>query len=679
MEPLQLQPIGNINNLQMLEGQRPPQISEKDKEIQLKLRGFFDTFYSIMINETREKQLFKYYEDGIRLILEVDTIDYLNQTEHANEKVQLKDKILNVLLYLFPEKPELYYFTACIYKEVDMTRYLMWLHLCMDKDPTFTENILDIIKVYFDMNKTASIDHLNKKYGNVIYGSTNKRIQLSSSAVLLKSHRKNSAKLLLEELIFHKEFQPEQQILLYITVIRLYLEMSTTDMVIYYINKSIEYCNVTPDIKPDLLRKLYDNIMIAFDYMYHTMENRQQICNLFRNIHSSLPHSNRLVDPSHPIPEKVCITETELGNQMTVNTPIKIGYVSSDMVSHAVSHFIIPILENHSEKFEIYCFTKNEMIQLPTIKKCIPIGGLDANTVAHKIREMGIDILIDLNGYTSDNRLDVFEYIPAPIQVTYLGYPNSLLLDYIHYRITDIIADHETSCQIYTEKLVKLPDCFLLFKDTFPRNLFRLKKDLSQPVILGSLNKESKINTLVLDVWREIMEENPNTKILIKLDSVEGEDVGRMDFFKKMLNVDASRILLVNYMKEDMHYMELFKEIDILLDTFPYSGTTTTCKALYSSVPVITLYNKDYHSHCVSASILINSQLQELVAYSAKEYKEKVSDLCNNREKLEYYRSGFISENFDACMNPEKFMQNYEKGLMQIYLHAYQTRKNDIL
>lgn len=662
-----LQPMGNINNLQNQE--QPYQMSEKEKEMQIKLGNFFETFYSIIIKEQREKNLVKYYEEGIRLILELDTIE----NSKKEEKLQMKDKILNILLYLFPEKIELYYYYACIYKDVDMSRHLMWLHICMDKDPTYGEAILDIIKAYMDMDKTYIIDNLNTKYNNAIYGSNDYRIQLSSVAVLLKSHRKRSAKDILDHFIQPDHFSPNQQMIFYIILTRLYLELSSVELSFHYINKCIEYCSVTQNIPTDLLRIMYDNIMITFDYVYHSNTDRQRICDIFKNIHSSIAPPHRMIRSTDPIPEKIKYVETT-GQIIMTNKPMKIGYVSSDMVNHAVSHFIIPIIENHSEDFEIYCFTKNEMLQIPTIKKCIPIAKMDCKTVAEKIREIGIDILIDLNGYTSGNRLDVFEYMPAPIQVTYLGYPNSLLLDYIHYRITDTIADNETSLQPYTEKLVKLPGCFLLYKDHFPRNHFRLKKGLNQPIILGSMNKESKINNDVLDLWREIMAENPNTKILIKLDTIEGEDVERMQFYKERLDVDETRIILVSYMKENIHYMELFKEIDVLLDTFPYSGTTTTCKSLYMSVPVITLYNKDYHSHCVSGSILINSQLQELVAYSKEEYKEKVSDLCNNREKLEYYKNGFISENFDKCMDPERFMRDYERGLMQIYLDAFQSR-----
>ncbi len=662
MNPLHLlQPSLTMNNSQNTVN------SEEDDKFRFRIRSFFGKFYS-NLREVKEKALHDYYKEGIQLILDIDSMEKMD----AAEKVQLKQNVMDILLTIFPEKPELYYYMACIYKDVNMDKYIFWLHICLDKDPTYAENVLDIIKTYFNMDQNNIIENLNKKYNGAIFGSQDPRVKLSSATVLLKTHRKKSAKNLMENILYHK-FPGDLQIIFYITLIRLYLELSSSDMSIHYINKCIEYCMKTPNIKKEILRTFYDNIMITFDYFYYDQNDRINIYNSFKTVHSSLPYSSRIT-PELEKKVKRMKDETTLQEMVVSTNTIKIGYVSSDMVNHAVSHFIIPILENHSEKFEVYCFTKNEYINLPKVKKCIPIGDMTTVAAAEKIRELGIDVLIDLNGYTAGNRLDVFEYVPAPIQVTYLGYPNSLCLDYIHYRITDTIADHETSQQKYSEKLVKLPGCFLMFKETFPRNHFRIKKGLNDPIIFGSLNKESKINNSVLNVWSEILRETPNSKILIKLDTIAGEDVDRIQFYTSNLDVDESRIIFVNYMKENIHYMELFKEVDVLLDTFPYSGTTTTCKALYSSVPVVTLYNKDYHSHNVSASILINSNLHELVAYSIEEYKEKVYDLYRNREKLEYYRSGFISEEFDKCMDSEKFMVGYENGILQMYLHAVETR-----
>jgi predicted O-linked N-acetylglucosamine transferase (SPINDLY family) len=234
------------------------------------------------------------------------------------------------------------------------------------------------------------------------------------------------------------------------------------------------------------------------------------------------------------------------------------------------------------------------------------------------IYEDKIDILFDLNGHTDGSRLDVFTLNPAPVQITYMGYPNTTGLKSMHYRLTDNISDHPESKQKYSEKLVYLPSFFLVFKSII-QNTPIIPRKTDKTVYLGSLNKENKSSPDVLRVWKEIMKSNKNTKIIIKTNGL----IDRTDFYKKVLDITADRLILLDKSLSNEQYVALDSKIDILLDTFPYSGTTTTCNALYNSIPVITLYNKDYHSHNVSSSILTRCGFPELVAHTFQEYIDK--------------------------------------------------------
>ena len=142
----------------------------------------------------------------------------------------------------------------------------------------------------------------------------------------------------------------------------------------------------------------------------------------------------------------------------------------------------------------------------------------------------------------------------------------------------------------------------------------------------------------------------------------------RIKFYKDALDVEEDRLIIVEFCSNE-EYMNLFYKIDILLDTFPYSGTTTTCHALHASTPVVTLYHKDYHAHNVSSSLLINSGFPELVSYSKNEYVEKVIDLCNQPEKLAEYKTS-IRQGFSELMEPKQFMKEYEDILSRLY-HQY--------
>jgi predicted O-linked N-acetylglucosamine transferase (SPINDLY family) len=187
---------------------------------------------------------------------------------------------------------------------------------------------------------------------------------------------------------------------------------------------------------------------------------------------------------------------------------------------------------------------------------------------------------------------------------------------------------------------------------------------MDNTIILGALNKENKNSDYVLDTWKTILKTNSKLKILIKLSTLDNE-IDRTAYYCKKLDVEKDRLIIVNKCSEE-EYVNLFTKVDILLDTFPYSGTTTSCNALYNSVPIITMYNKDYHVPNVTASVLINSGFPELVSYNHEEYIQKVLDLSSNMDRIHNYKKT-IHTKFMELMNSERFMKDYEKTLKNLY------------
>jgi hypothetical protein len=159
------------------------------------------------------------------------------------------------------------------------------------------------------------------------------------------------------------------------------------------------------------------------------------------------------------------------------------------------------------------------------------------------------------------------------------------------------------------------------------------------------------------------MQKTEHTKLLIKVNSKDNIEE-RIKYYSQLLGIEKNRLILITKVSNE-EYIDLFYNIDIMLDTFPYSGTTTTCNSLYNSIPVITLYNKDLHSHNVSSSLLINSGLNELVAYSMEEYIEKTVLLCNDKERINDYKKN-IHGKFENLMNEKEFMKDYEKLLLEL-------------
>jgi predicted O-linked N-acetylglucosamine transferase (SPINDLY family) len=353
---------------------------------------------------------------------------------------------------------------------------------------------------------------------------------------------------------------------------------------------------------------------------------------------------------------------------------IRIGYVSSDFNLHVVSHFILPILRNHDlNRFELYLYINLEEIHeyyrnIPAFKRIIL--NADDYVVAELIQKDAIDILIDLNGNTLNNRLGVFAYNPAPIQMTYLGHPSSTFMKSIQYKIVDSITNPLDSIQYHTEELVRMKGCFLLYEHNIqysPPITHRLSN--RREIVFGSFNKESKNSEYILEIWGRILREVENSKIKIKLDSFDNAEA-RLAYYAEKMNVSPDRIIILTKL-HDKAYMELFVDVDILLDTSPYSGTTTTCHSLYNSLPIITLYNKDYHCHNVSASLLIHTGLERMVAKSPDEYVEIAKYMVANIDWFNEYKKG-IRDKFLALMNPRRFMSEYEAmlgSLVQKHAH----------
>jgi hypothetical protein len=226
-----------------------------------------------------------------------------------------------------------------------------------------------------------------------------------------------------------------------------------------------------------------------------------------------------------------------------------------------------------------------------------------------------------------------------------------------------LFVDNPESLQKYSENLIKIPKCFLLYQ-SINQDKPIIPRKTKETIILGSLNNEIKNSKDLLETWKKILEICPNTKLVIKLMSYD-DLIERQKYYMSKLNVTKDRLLLITQL-DNVGYNKLFSMVDIVLDTFPYSGTTTTCNSLYNSIPVVTLYNKDYHAHNVSSSILKNAGLDELIAYNNSDYISLVKKLVANPSKIDEYKET-IGKKFVDSMNTIEFMQSYENILKQLH------------
>jgi predicted O-linked N-acetylglucosamine transferase (SPINDLY family) len=337
------------------------------------------------------------------------------------------------------------------------------------------------------------------------------------------------------------------------------------------------------------------------------------------------------------------------GNDRDAARPLRIGYVSADFKRHSVSYFIEPLLQAHDRsRFSIYCYAVLAREDDVTARlqshadAWRDITALDDAAAAAMIRADEIDILVDLSGHTGGNRLTLFAMKPAPVQVSWLGYPNTTGLAAIDYRITDARADPPGEAdRLHSETLVRLPRTFLCYRpspDSPP--VKGLPAIASGHVTFGSFNNLSKVTPQVLALWARILAELPDARLLLKSKPLSDAALRERVLSRfAELGVDPGRVTLSGVLAAASDHLDLYNQIDIGLDPFPYNGTTTTCEALWMGVPVLTLAG-DRHAGRVGDSLLGAVGLEELVAPDQQAYVDKAVALAGDLERLAALRAG---------------------------------------
>ena len=327
---------------------------------------------------------------------------------------------------------------------------------------------------------------------------------------------------------------------------------------------------------------------------------------------------------------------------------IRIAYISSDFRFHAVSFFFFPLLCCHdTSQFDIYCYADNasqdEVTQLLKDHATYwrDINALSDEKVADLMVEDGIQILVDLSGHSAGRRLKLLKSKPAPYQVSYLGYPNTLGLTEIDYRIVDSITDPMgEDDSFFYEKLHRMAPPFLCYcpLGRLP-DITELPARTNGYVTFGSFNRLSKLSDDTVRLWCRVLKQVPDSKLLLKTRVLTEPGVAR-DIVARFLEegVSGDRILCEGGTTSHVQYLEDLRRVDIALDTSPYNGTTTTCNNLVMGIPVLTLRG-DRHASRVSASILEAVSLHDLIASNESDFIRIASLLSTDLDRLQGIRA----------------------------------------
>jgi len=371
----------------------------------------------------------------------------------------------------------------------------------------------------------------------------------------------------------------------------------------------------------------------------------------------------------------------------SVNTPLppvegrlKVAYISADFNAHPVGAFMNQIIRSHDrQRFEIYCYAYLERNDAITenfrnqAEHFIDITAMRFDEVAKRIHADGIHLLIDLGGHTTNSRLAVLAYKPAPVQLTYLGYPNTTGLPTVDYRITDHFAESPEGTR-YVEKLLQMPQSFLCYGTGLaqqPSDAAPVTKN--GHITFASLNHLRKLTPETIRTWSRILNRVPDSRLLMKARAVES---GSSLILENVLaeferhGIKRERIEFLPFTDSHKAHMLQYNEIDVALDSFPYNGTTTTCDALIMGVPVVTLAGAP-HAQRVSCSILKNIGFEETITHSADEYVEKAVMLASRPEYLTLLRQILptLFRHSILCQS-----ETFTRQLEGLYLQAWREK-----
>ena len=359
---------------------------------------------------------------------------------------------------------------------------------------------------------------------------------------------------------------------------------------------------------------------------------------------------------------------------------LRIGYVSPDFRIHPVGQSLVPLLANHDpEQFEIYCYDAKTCgddwvtQELKSHAHCWrEIQALSDQRAAELIRDDGIDILVDLCMHTNGSRLLIFAYKPAPVQVTYLGYPGTTGLSSIDYRLTDLYLDPPGErSDIYTEKSLHLSCCYWCYRPSLQMPnvsaLPALKRGL---VTFGCLNNFAKVNPQTLRLWKEVLAATLDSCLLLQCASKKAREEVRAFFANE--GIDPKRIEFVDRLPQQ-EYLAAYHNIDIALDPFPYPGHTTTLDGLYMGVPSVTLRGDTAVSRG-GASILSHLGLDELIAHTPQRYVEIAISLAGDLDRLAALRANLRNRMRQSpLMDEPAYAREIEKAYRSMWRYHFAT------
>ena len=415
-------------------------------------------------------------------------------------------------------------------------------------------------------------------------------------------------------------------------------------------------------LQDDAIAELHNEKLSAFPFNLLAWTNDAQLMKKSAEL-----FCNRV----HPLQKDLEALEP----RKTDGRKIRVGYFSADFSEHATMILMARFFEIHDKsKFELFGFSFGpERMDHMRIRAemafdhFMDVRPLTDRAVALLARYFEIDIAIDLKGYTTHSRPNIFAYRAAPVQINYLGFPGTMGSTYMDYIIADNIVIPPELEKNFTEKVLRLPRCYQVNDNmrqnkgrNFTRSMLGLPEDA---FVFCSFNNNYKIDPEIFDIWCRLLQRVENSVLWIMADS----EFAKLNLIKeaKTRGIAEERLIFTPRCNQNDHISRQVHG-DLLLDTFPCNAHTTASDALFAGLPVLTIRGETFASR-VAASILTSAGLEELVTDSYQAYEDKAFELATNTVKMnvikERLRSGIAtSELYDT----EGFARDFEALLLEV-------------
>ena len=360
-------------------------------------------------------------------------------------------------------------------------------------------------------------------------------------------------------------------------------------------------------------------------------------------------------------------------------TKLIVGFVSGDLKKHPIGYFLFETLK-YLKDMNLELVAYSNLIQTEEdsltyelkdfFSKWHQVKKMSDLELINLIREDKINLLIDLSGHSAKNRLPIFINKPAPLQITWCGYLNTTGLKEIDYIIADPFVIDEDQESLFVEKVWRLPDIW----NSFSQPNYNIKVGVlpaikNKFITFGSFNNLNKMNNSVIKLWSTLLKKIPKSKLFLKYRNLLDNDFYKNSIINKFRNygISQDQLILEGSSPRRENFLKTYNRIDISLDPFPYSGTTTNFGSIWMGVPVLVLKGKKFISKC-GESINHNLGMSDWIAKNEEDFILKAVDFCSDYEKLSDLRANLRHKALNSPLfDAKKFAKNFHEALWKMW------------